>query len=152
VPGVLVLPLRKQSILLCFADAEAVILAEEGAGEITLTDLCYGHNAFWPRHLKAPAMDCDGFEVETLMSIRAAKAGLRIHEVPSYERPRRNGTSNLRAAKDGWRIPRVIAREKFGGDASPFVPRYQAAAAIGFPQPVRITGAEAKADAEVESL
>ena len=97
-------------------------------------------------------MDCDGFEVETLRSIPAAKAGSRIHEVPSYERPRLNGTSNLRAIKDGWRIPRVIAREKFGGDAAPLVPRYRAAAAIGFPQSVRITGAEAKADVEVESL
>jgi len=46
------------------------------------SDLCYGYNAFWSRHLRALAIDCPGFEVEALMGIRAAKAKLRIHEVP----------------------------------------------------------------------
>ncbi len=77
------------------------------------TDLCYGFNAFWARHLDAMAIDCPGFEVETLMSIRAAKAGLRIQEIPSYERPRLHGSSNLRAIRDGWRILKVIMRERF---------------------------------------
>ena len=36
------------------------------------TDLCYGYNAFWARHLEALHIDCTGFEVETLMNIRAA--------------------------------------------------------------------------------
>jgi glycosyltransferase involved in cell wall biosynthesis len=116
------------------------------------TDLCYGYNAFWTRHLTALAMDCDGFEVETLMNIRAAKAGLRIHEVPSHERPRINGTSNLRTIKDGWRILRVILREKFGSGRGKFVPSYPAAAGIGILEPMRITGAEAKTDPELESL
>ena len=31
-------------------------------------------------------VDCDGFEVETLMNVRVAQAGLVIHEVPSFER------------------------------------------------------------------
>ncbi|GAA2780912.1 glycosyltransferase family 2 protein [Nonomuraea dietziae] len=39
------------------------------------TDLCYGYNAFWARHLPVLDLDCDGFEVETLMNVRAAKAG-----------------------------------------------------------------------------
>jgi len=78
------------------------------------TDLCYGFNAFWARHLDAMAIDCPGFEVETLMSIRAAKAGLWIQEIPSYERPRLYGTSNLRAIRDGLRILKVILRERFG--------------------------------------
>jgi len=101
------------------------------------SDLCYGYNAFWSRHLSALAMDCDGFEVEALMSIRAAKAGLRTHEVPSHERPRLHGTSNLRAMSDGWQILRVILREKFGG-AIPFVPRYRAAVAISPAEPALI--------------
>src|SRR5579863_833700 len=29
------------------------------------TDLCYGYNAFWARHLSKLDLDCDGFEVET---------------------------------------------------------------------------------------
>ena len=77
------------------------------------TDLCYGYNAFWARHLSALRIDCTGFEVETLMNIRAAKAGLRIQEIPSIERPRLHGESNLSAIGDGWRILRLIAQEKF---------------------------------------
>ena len=87
------------------------------------TDLCYGYNAFWTRHLSALRIDCPGFEVETLMNIRAAKAGLRIQEIPSFERPRLHGESNLRAIGDGWRILRLIVQEKFSwlpvSDAGP---------------------------------
>jgi hypothetical protein len=78
----------------------------------SFSDLCYGYNAFWSRHLDVLALDSPGFEVETLMSIRAARAGLRIYEVPSHERPRLNGSSNLSAVKDGWRVLRLIAAEK----------------------------------------
>ena len=79
------------------------------------TDLCYGYNAFWARHLDALNVVCTGFEIETLMNIRAAKAGLKIHEIPSHERCRIFGASNLRAIRDGWRILKVIMRERFGG-------------------------------------
>lgn len=115
------------------------------------SDLCYGYNAFWSRHLSALAVDCAGFEVEALMSIRAAKAGLRIHEVPSHEHPRLHGTSKLRAVRDGWRILRVILREKFRGTI-PFLPGYRTAAVIGFPPPSRIVGPDHGADTELESL
>jgi DNA-directed RNA polymerase specialized sigma24 family protein len=77
------------------------------------TDLCYGYNAFWARHLDAIGISsCPGFEVETLMNIRAAKAGLTIYEVPSHECPRIFGASNLHAVRDGWRILKVILRER----------------------------------------
>jgi hypothetical protein len=79
------------------------------------TDLCYGYNAFWSEHLPALNLDCHGFEVETLMNIRAAKAGLRIQEIPSHERPRVHGESNLRVFSDGWRILKVIVAEVLGG-------------------------------------
>lgn len=75
------------------------------------TDLCYGYNAFWARHLDVLDIDCDGFEVETVMNIRAAKAGLKVHEVPSRERSRIHGESNLRAIRDGWRVLKTIIRE-----------------------------------------
>jgi hypothetical protein len=78
----------------------------------SFSDLCYGYNAFWSRHLGELAVDSPGFEVETLLSIRAAQAGLKIHEVPSHERLRQNGTSNLSALKDGWRVLRLITQEK----------------------------------------
>lgn len=79
------------------------------------TDLCYGYNAFWRRHLPVLGLDCDGFEVETVMNIRVAQAGLRVHEIPSHEYARMHGESNLRVIRDGWRIVKVIMREKFPG-------------------------------------
>lgn len=76
------------------------------------TDLCYGYNAFWARHLDALGLDCDGFEIETLMNIRAARAGLIISEVASHERCRIHGESNLHAVRDGWRVLKTIVRER----------------------------------------
>jgi glycosyltransferase involved in cell wall biosynthesis len=76
------------------------------------TDLCYGFNAFWARCLPYMRVDCDGFEVETLVNVRVAKAGLVIHEVPSYERDRIHGSSNLNALRDGSRVLRTIASER----------------------------------------
>jgi glycosyltransferase involved in cell wall biosynthesis len=75
------------------------------------TDLCYGYNAFWARCLPYMRVDCDGFEVETLINVRIAKAGLIVHEVPSYENVRLHGSSNLRALPDGSRVLRTIVRE-----------------------------------------
>jgi glycosyltransferase involved in cell wall biosynthesis len=78
------------------------------------TDLCYGYNAFWARHLPRLALDCEGFEVEAVMNIRAAKAGLRIQEIPSHEHSRIHGVSNLHVVRDGWRIVKVIFAERRG--------------------------------------
>ncbi|MEV5510036.1 glycosyltransferase family 2 protein [Streptomyces orinoci] len=78
------------------------------------TDLCYGYNAFWKRVLDDIALDCAGFEVETLMNIRVVKAGLRVQEIPSHEFVRIHGTSNLRAVRDGLRVLKVILRERGG--------------------------------------
>ena len=52
-----------------------------------------------------------GFEVETIIHIRAVRAGLRIAEVPSFESPRIWGTSNLRTFRDGMRVLRAIFGE-----------------------------------------
>jgi hypothetical protein len=81
------------------------------------SDLCYGYNAFWAKHLDALALDpnCLGFEIETLMNIRAAKANLRVREVPSHERLRVHGESNLRVVGDGWRILKAIVAEAIRG-------------------------------------
>jgi len=89
------------------------------------SDLCYGYNAFWARHLDvfglgsttpAPARGDgrlwgDGFEIETLLNLRAARAGLQIVEVASFEQARIHGESNLNAMTDGVRVLRTIARE-----------------------------------------
>jgi glycosyltransferase involved in cell wall biosynthesis len=79
------------------------------------TDLCYGYNAFWAHCLPRISLDCDGFEVETLMNIRAAKAGLIVQEVPSHEYSRIYGTSKLMVFRDGRRVANTILRERFRG-------------------------------------
>lgn len=76
------------------------------------SDLCYGFNAFWRHHLATLDPDCDGFEIETLLNIRAAKAGLRVAEVPSFEDERVHGVSKLNARRDGWRVLKTIVRER----------------------------------------
>jgi glycosyltransferase involved in cell wall biosynthesis len=76
------------------------------------SDLCYGYNAFWRRCLPEILADCNGFEVETLMNIRMARSQLNVVEVPSFERNRLHGTSNLRAVRDGMRVLRTIAAER----------------------------------------
>lgn len=83
------------------------------------TDPNYGYNAFWRHCLPHLAVDCDGFEVETLMNLRAAKAGLLVKEVPCYELARMYGGSNLRAVSDGWRILKTIVRERRTPAAAP---------------------------------
>jgi len=75
------------------------------------SDLCYGYNAFWRHCLDCIEIDCDGFEVETLISLRMHKANLKIVEVPSFEHPRRHGYSNLHTFRDGWRVLRTIMKE-----------------------------------------
>jgi glycosyltransferase involved in cell wall biosynthesis len=87
------------------------------------TDLCYGYNAFWASCLPALELDAsgpdqdsklwgDGFEIETIINTRIAKANLRIVEVPSYEFDRIHGTSNLNTWRDGTRVLRALMVER----------------------------------------
>jgi hypothetical protein len=75
------------------------------------TDLCYGYNAFWARCLPFIALDVPGFEVETLINLRIAGAGMKITEVPSYELDRISGQSNLKTFRDGFRVLGTILGE-----------------------------------------
>ena len=93
------------------------------------TDLCYGYNAFRRDCLNELGLSPespdgvdsgemlwgDGFEVETLINVRIAKAGVRVFEVPSFERNRLHGTSNLNAFSDGLRVLRTIYIERKRG-------------------------------------
>jgi glycosyltransferase involved in cell wall biosynthesis len=76
------------------------------------TDLCYGYNACWRDVVDSLDITASGFEVETLMNIRAATAGLRVAEIPSFELSRLNGESHLRVVRDGLRVARTIVRER----------------------------------------
>jgi glycosyltransferase involved in cell wall biosynthesis len=75
------------------------------------SDLCYGYFAFWADALESMSGDFTGFEVETVMHIRAARAGLCVAEVPSFEDRRISGVSNLRTIHDGTRVVCAIGRE-----------------------------------------
>lgn len=95
------------------------------------SELCYGYAAFW-RHT-FDVIDIEGirdgrdsgplpgvvtgvlggsrrvryghgFEIETLLFTRASRSGLRVCEVPSFERDRLHGESNLAAFRDGFRV------------------------------------------------
>ncbi len=91
------------------------------------SDLCYGYNVFWRRHVPVFGLQTesdipagsgtrlwgDGFEVETLINIRIAQAGLKVKEVASYEHSRIHGVSNLNARRDGWRVLRTILAERY---------------------------------------
>jgi glycosyltransferase involved in cell wall biosynthesis len=76
------------------------------------TDATYGYIGVWADRLDWLGIDSDGFEVETLIGIRAQRAGLRTSEVPCYEANRIHGDSNLNALRDGSRILRVIVKER----------------------------------------
>ncbi|AZO63585.1 MAG: glycosyltransferase family 2 protein [Mesorhizobium sp.] len=76
------------------------------------SDLCYGYIAFWTKHVATLDCDCDGFEIETLINVRALKNHLNIVEVASFEAQRISGVSHLRAMPDGWRVLKTILRER----------------------------------------
>jgi glycosyltransferase involved in cell wall biosynthesis len=89
------------------------------------SDLCYGFNVFWRSIVPVLGLDAtssvrrngnelllgDGFEVEALLNIRVARAGLAVTEVPSFEHARIHGVSNLSAFRDGLRVLRAIVAE-----------------------------------------
>jgi glycosyltransferase involved in cell wall biosynthesis len=77
------------------------------------SDLCYGYMAFWRHVLPTFEGEVQGFEIETFLNVRALAAGLRIVEVASFESPRIHGQSHLRTFRDGSRVLRTIARERY---------------------------------------
>jgi glycosyltransferase involved in cell wall biosynthesis len=104
--------------------------------DTSYSDLCYGYNAFWRKcvgEFSLPAVEGDeprigdGFEIETIINLRAARSRLVIAEVPSYESERLHGASNLNAVTDGLRVLGVVLSERFRSAGTPRVddqPRY----------------------------
>ncbi|WP_328518348.1 glycosyltransferase family 2 protein [Actinoplanes sandaracinus] len=118
------------------------------------TDLCYGYNAFWrsvvpaldlpdvklPRPADGSKLWGDGFEIETMINIRAVAEKLKVGEVGSTEHERIHGESNLNTFRDGFRVLRTIFSE-FGRMRSrrraglrPFVEGLRLIAAPAAPQ------------------
>ena len=78
----------------------------------SFSDLCYGYTAFWGRLLHVLQPDAPGFEIEAQLAVRALTRGLRVYEVPSYERVRIAGRSSLRPLRDGVRVLRTVLAER----------------------------------------
>ncbi|MFI7601574.1 glycosyltransferase family 2 protein [Actinoplanes sp. NPDC049681] len=87
------------------------------------SDLCYGYNACRrccipafrlpdPADPTRPSRLGDGFEIETLLTLRIVRSGLSVREVPSFESRRLSGRSNLHTFRDGSRVLAVIVRER----------------------------------------
>jgi glycosyltransferase involved in cell wall biosynthesis len=76
------------------------------------SDLCYGYNAFWRSLVPLLCLDGNGFEIETMMNVRALRTGLKVVEVPSVESKRVYGAGRLKTIPDGWRVLRTIWQER----------------------------------------
>jgi glycosyltransferase involved in cell wall biosynthesis len=114
------------------------------------SDLCYGYNAFWtdliplldlPEHsAPAPAngnmLWGDGFEIETVIACRFAASGIAITEVPSVEKLRMFGESNLRAVQDGIRVLKTLITEWRRARATRRMERKLAQPTVARPEPV----------------
>ena len=125
-------------------------------------DLCYGYNAFWTHCLPSLELDAggprqderlwgDGFEIETIINTRMAKAGMSITEVPSYEHPRLHGTSNLNTWRDGFRVLWALVVERCNGrgrgmlaDVDPLRPRQAEDARAGGRHGRSVTSGESR--------
>ena len=77
------------------------------------TDLTYGYLGYRRDAWLLIRPKSQGFTIETEILIRAKKKGLKVIEIPSYERKRLSGKGNLRSFRDGSKILWTILRERF---------------------------------------
>lgn len=79
------------------------------------TDLCSGYNAFWRSILQRVNLWSDGgWNYEPLLVARAAKAGLRVEEVPHRSLGRLSGRSKLGAWGQTLAAVRTVVGERIG--------------------------------------
>ncbi|HEV8340649.1 MAG TPA: glycosyltransferase family 2 protein [bacterium] len=77
------------------------------------TDVCYGYFGFRREAVRRLAVRAENMEIDAALMIGAHKAGLRVIELPSFERRRFAGRSTLHPLRDGWKIIREILRTRF---------------------------------------
>ncbi len=75
------------------------------------SDLCYGYRSFKRKAFLKLGLNSEDFSIETEMSIKVAKGGFEVIEIPSFEKARHAGVGNLRTIKDGYRISKRILIE-----------------------------------------
>lgn len=86
-------------------------LAQALFSDHRLTDVCYGYRAYWAR-VAPPLRTGDGADSDTAINLRAARAGLSIAEVPSYQWSPIHGQRKARPFWRGLRVLRTIWRER----------------------------------------
>jgi glycosyltransferase involved in cell wall biosynthesis len=94
------------------ANQALVALANLIAGT-QYTDITYGYNATWRRHAARLGLDIDGWANEIITNLRAARGGLHVVEVASFEHKRIGGKAKLAAFSAGWAILKAMLREPF---------------------------------------
>jgi len=77
------------------------------------TDLCYGYMAFKKEALGrlSTCLTSENFEIEAEICIKSKILGLSVLEIPSFERARIYGTSNLHTLGDGFKILLLLLKE-----------------------------------------
>lgn len=75
------------------------------------SDITYGYNAIWRKHVGSLAMEINGWACEIVSNIRVARDGLRVVEVASFEHNRIAGEAKLATFNAGWSILKAILRE-----------------------------------------
>jgi len=80
------------------------------------TDITYGYNAVWRLNRGSLALEIDGWASEIISNIRAARAGLRVVEVASFEHRRLAGEAKLKCLPAGWAILKAMLAERLKGD------------------------------------
>ena len=74
------------------------------------SDLCYGYRSIKRGCINKLGLKSDGFGIETEISIKAAKKGLKTLEIPSFEKIRKEGEGKLKTFKDGFEILKIILK------------------------------------------
>ena len=82
--------------------------------KVKITDLCYGLFGIRKELLQQFNLKSNGFEIETEITLKAIKRHVKMVEIPSFERKRVYGKTNLNTVVDGWKILITILKEFFG--------------------------------------
>ncbi len=81
--------------------------------------MCYGYLALRRESTTRLPVVADSMEIDAELLILAHRLGLKISEVPSFERRRLSGGSRLDPVSDGWKILWKIVQRYLRGAPRP---------------------------------
>lgn len=77
------------------------------------SDMCYGYRSFRRDAFRKLRLREKGFGIEAEISIKAARAHMKVIEIPSNEKPRSYGEAKLHTFRDGYVILKAILKNLF---------------------------------------